>query len=541
MSASRPLRVLHLGNIANNAYNNAKLLREAGVDCDVLCPLYYHTMACPEWEDADFEEPVDDYRPAWHRVGLGGFERQDWFAQGPMLLSIRYLLARRRGHRGRLAVYGWLMKLNLRLRAGWLGRLDDRLREIVVENGGPVRVRHLSQADRAQLVKVAMASFVRASVILASGLAALALAGVQVLRGQRPVRELAGKPSKDTEDSLEALVREFGRRFPDRPDPLTVEDLTFHLRDSRLLGELFAEYDVVQAYSTDPIFPVLAGYRPIVAFEHGTLREIPFEENRRGRCTSLAYALADHVLVTNPDCQGPAESLNPGRVTMINHPWDEDHALGVKGAEALREELLGALDADHLIFFPTRHDWVPGTGYADKANDRFFRALSRWTQKTGARVGVVCCEWGKNVAQSRALIEELGMTRHVRWSAAMGTVRFERFVLASDLVADQFDIAGMGGVAFKSLSAGRPVLMRIDEDVMREKYGEVPPALNCHTEEEIVRVLDTLLEPREVWQRRCDDARNWIKKHHAGADVVGKQLAIYSELTDARPASGALS
>ena len=48
----RPLRVLHIGNVANNAYNNAKLLNRAGLDCDVICYDYYHMMSCPEWEDA---------------------------------------------------------------------------------------------------------------------------------------------------------------------------------------------------------------------------------------------------------------------------------------------------------------------------------------------------------------------------------------------------------------------------------------------------------------------------------------------------------
>ena len=50
----RSPRVLHIGNIANNAYNNAKLLNKVGLECDVICYGYYHIMGCPEWEDADF-------------------------------------------------------------------------------------------------------------------------------------------------------------------------------------------------------------------------------------------------------------------------------------------------------------------------------------------------------------------------------------------------------------------------------------------------------------------------------------------------------
>ena len=103
----RPPRVLHVGNIANNAYNNAKLLREAGLDCDVLCHDYYHIMGCPEWEDADFDGPVGDhFRPQWKDLDLHGYRRPAWFAQGPLWSSLRYLIVRREGRAWR-AKFFW--------------------------------------------------------------------------------------------------------------------------------------------------------------------------------------------------------------------------------------------------------------------------------------------------------------------------------------------------------------------------------------------------------------------------------------------------
>src|SRR5947208_15635590 len=72
----RPLRVLHIGNIANNAYNNAKIQRERNIDADVLSFDYYHIMASPEWEDADFAGKInDDFFPDWWAVDLKGFRR----------------------------------------------------------------------------------------------------------------------------------------------------------------------------------------------------------------------------------------------------------------------------------------------------------------------------------------------------------------------------------------------------------------------------------------------------------------------------------
>ncbi len=92
----RPPRVLCIGNVANNGYNNGKILARAGWDIDVVCYDYYHIMGCPEWEDADFEGDVGDpFNPNWRRVNLNGFERPSWFVQGPRHMCVRLLLARR--------------------------------------------------------------------------------------------------------------------------------------------------------------------------------------------------------------------------------------------------------------------------------------------------------------------------------------------------------------------------------------------------------------------------------------------------------------
>src|SRR5262249_26912854 len=94
----RSPRLLHIGNIGNNAYNNAKLLNRAGFDCDVLCYDYYDIMGSPEWEEADYRGDIkNDFYPTWEGVELQGFERPRWFAQGPLLTCIDYLVTRREG------------------------------------------------------------------------------------------------------------------------------------------------------------------------------------------------------------------------------------------------------------------------------------------------------------------------------------------------------------------------------------------------------------------------------------------------------------
>lgn len=96
----RPLRVLHIGNIANNAYNNARIQRQYGIDADVLSYDYYHVMSTPEWEDAEFEGAIDPDSPNWWGTSLRGWKRPTWFVQGPSAVCLQYLRSRHLGLTG---------------------------------------------------------------------------------------------------------------------------------------------------------------------------------------------------------------------------------------------------------------------------------------------------------------------------------------------------------------------------------------------------------------------------------------------------------
>ena len=89
----RPPSILHIGNIANNAYNNSKLMRQAGFDSDVICYDYFHIMGCPEWEEADFDgRNLDHFHPEWEKVNLGSYRRPSWFIQGPLEAALQKAL-----------------------------------------------------------------------------------------------------------------------------------------------------------------------------------------------------------------------------------------------------------------------------------------------------------------------------------------------------------------------------------------------------------------------------------------------------------------
>ena len=472
-------RVLHIGNVANNAYSNTKLFHRAGIEADVICNDFYHVMGCPEWEDADFEGDLSNqFFPDWSQVDLKAFERPRWFAQGPLLPCIYYLTNRSR--RRPLSASLWWCEMAYH-------------RKLLSENGG-----------QENSVGPLLPGFIE-------------------------------RDNYDFDRRVQELLRIFNERFLNwKGGKLTAEDLDPWRWAMPYWRQLIKQYDVIQAYGTEPIVAMLADV-PYFAFEHGTLREIPYQKTNIGRATALAYALAQHVFVTNGDCVEHAKRLAGQRYTFINHPHDENHGQHVRGAEQLRIELCKTVDADFLFFFPTRHDWVDGGTWGNKANDVFLRAFCRLREE-GFRVGMVCCLWGNNVKESMDLIDQRNCTDFVRWVQPQGIIAFTRMVKACDIVVDQFYIGAFGGVFFKSMSVGGVLCSYLNEEEMIKRYGTPPPLINCRTEEEIVKKIRETISNPEILKNISRLSREWIVKYHSCNDTIRRQLTQYQKfLSEERP------
>lgn len=525
----RAPRALHLGNVANNAYHNAKLMRRAGVESDVVSYDYYHVMGCPEWEDADFQEPpADQFRPEWWKVDLHGFARPRWFAQGTRGLCIRYLEARNARKDAAADRYWELLRIVNGTRAAanlvesgirWLvehaARAEMLYRRVVAQPETWAVIRRKTRGLQGRVGGLVMLVVALPLYSLAKAVRAVDAAAT-TLTGSRKRRK----------DRVRAVLQQYASQFPDRTDKLDAAEVEYQLRIAEDWRGLFAQYDVVQAYATDAILPFLCG-TPYFALEHGTLRDIPYEPTTIGQLTSLAYRNALHVFVTNADCMPSARYLAGSRMTFITHPFDESFEVDSARAREARRALERQLGATFLFFFPTRHDWTRGN--SDKANDVFLRAFCR-LRKAGHAVGLVCCEWGGDVEASKRLIAEQGCSSAVCWESPMGIIRFARMARACDLVVDQFRLSGVAGVLFKSFACGAPVMTYLEEAGIMKVFAEMPPVVNCRTEDQIVAATERLLDDRQALARLGADSRTWIEAHHNGSVAARRQIARYEEM-----------
>ncbi|MBE9207152.1 glycosyltransferase [Nostoc sp. LEGE 06077] len=519
--------ILHIGNIANNAYNNAKLLNKIGFDCDVICYDYYHIMGCPEWEDADFEGEIkDQFFPDWNSVELKQFQRPKWFAQGYILYCLFYLTAKRQ-NKVYLAWFWWqVLEIHRFYRCSMNGnvykiisRITKSLKLFIKQI---IFIKHYIFGFVYQKFRIILLKKILKRV--------LNISHKTNKISQRNTNFKNNYKNVNYDERTQQIIETFKYKFPNRKDQLVCEDLEGYRYIILLWKKLFDSYDIIQGYSTDPILPLITQH-PYFAFEHGTLRDIPFEPTAQGRLTSIAYSQAEHVFVTNSDCINNAILLAGENVSGMNHPYDENHGLQIEGWQELRQKLCQQLDADFLFFFPTRHDWVVGTGYADKGNEIFLNAFCNLRQ-AGYKVGMVCCMWGANVQDSIKLLTEKDCADFVLWSQPMGTIKFERTAKACHVVVDQFKLGSFGGIVFKAMAVAAPICTYINEDDILKQYSELPPVINCKSEDEIFSKMEDIIENPDKLLYLASLSKLWIDKYHSSWDTIKTQMLAYEKFLD---------
>jgi glycosyltransferase involved in cell wall biosynthesis len=534
-SHGRPLRVLHIGNIANNAYNNAKIQRARGIAADVLCHDYYHIMACPEWEDADFSGAIaDEMFPDWWAVKRNGFVRPRWFAQGPLDASVRYLLAHTISAPSApclwraLEVERWLLCRKSRA-AAWLKHaifaVTGRRIAYVSLPMNALLFRALSLAWSSLALLQPFPNDRRASRRKAQRFRRFSRAANLAADAQRHQSAMSRR--------LPALLRRAEALTPRgssasqrvRPDDF---EWLFLWWWHPYLALLYRRYDVIQAYATYTAMPFIAGLRSYTAYEHGTIRSIPFQASSEGRMCAMTYRSAAVVFVTNSDNLSAADKLElpPSRVVCLPHAFDSDKL--DRFASARKPE--SVVQSGPVLFFsPARQHWVDNDPGWAKGNDRAIRAIHK-VLDLGLQCRLRLVAWGKDLEATRSLVQALGLTEVVDWVPTMKKRELWQEYLAADAVLDQFIVPALGGVTFEAMMLGRRVISAIDKVETARFFGEPPPVYDCQSSDEIAEAMVDVCRDRQDLTGRGAANRAWMRKYHSADRIVKLQLSAYQTL-----------
>jgi glycosyltransferase involved in cell wall biosynthesis len=527
------IKILHIGNIANNGYIASTILNTDEVESHLLVMDYYHTHGCPEWESAEVEgDWINDFYPAWHNVNLHGFKRPVWYSQGPRFLAMQYLAALNQNKTLKRLFIKTLMyvfrramstpRLANRFHRIWYSRMANRIRlHFKIDHPGSPPRPGKGPFPGAEYVTKPKASERMASLI-APVSSNIGFVNPQekedrerALVRLRKVLEAAPAASPV---AINARVQIEELEAKDRKPPLITTEVAHVEFDAHMWRGLFEFYDLVVGYSTEGHYAMATGM-PYFAFEHGTIRKIPFEKDYLGRQTMAVYKNALCALVTNCDNYIAAERMGLKDYRFIPHPTMEAHVEEQRPRAAeLRRRICKMRDCDFIVFAPARHHWDPAlrdTNW-DKGNDLLIRAFARLVHENGVKGLLICVESGQTVDKSKQLIAELKLAERVMWMKAQPHRSFARYLLACDVVADNFGAPlTFGGIPPKAMMCRKPVLVSYTQKHHEWCFSQHPPLVNGRTVNEIHAALLKLRNDPALAQRLGDEGHAWYFKEYS--------------------------
>jgi glycosyltransferase involved in cell wall biosynthesis len=323
---------------------------------------------------------------------------------------------------------------------------------------------------------------------------------------------------RGTSDDPSWEDRELARGYPDWIETVEVDPVAPRRKLKRGLDILFRRVpresgiDILHAQCTAPIMGQFQAPGRLVSHCLGSdLRELAFSHGLNGHLMRRALRASRIVFFNNVDHAAYLDRLGIEGVFLPN-PLDLDR---------YRPRPAGRMfpGRDFVVFHPVSHDWTyrGRKRSSTKGNDRLIRAFARLVRENRKAL-LVCIVSGPDVEASRALAGKLGIGDNVEFVDRQRKEALGEMLNAADLIADQFDLGALGGVAVEALACGRPLLTYLNDDAARRCYATPPPLFNARTENEIYAALQAA--------RQADlnvagaAARAWAQRHHDWRIVV---------------------
>ena len=452
-------KILHLGNIANNAYNNAKYLNLDGShEHSALNYDNPHIMACPEWEEIDTFDEINEFAPNWGRYSV---HLPKWY---------KYIETSTLNASGEPRPMAWLFSgvtCQRRKLAYWLK--DQGLKK----NGRSIKL-PVTLAGRA-LVLLTLPVYVTLHVL----------------------QKILAKSESQNHSFL--------------------NDKTGYGLLASKLEQTVGDCDLIQAYGADIIIPYLMG-KPFIAYEHGTLRDLPFDGTARGEQLSKAYQSAEYTIITNPDVILSAKKLALSNYIYIPHAVDCDRF--TPSASPILKKKFG-LEDSFVVVAPARQNWDV------KGNQKYIKAFAEFFKiHTNAKLFI--CDWGQHRDLTKQLVSSLELDQCVTYYTPCPKLTSINYYQMADVVIDQFEAGAFGGITPEAMACEKPVLVYYREDVHDWCFENHPPVINVQTEVEIFDALTALKNDAESRQRAGEKGREWVLKEYSIKQLVERHNKLYN-------------
>jgi glycosyltransferase involved in cell wall biosynthesis len=279
------------------------------------------------------------------------------------------------------------------------------------------------------------------------------------------------------------------------------------------------KYDLIHAQYGLIIYAYLSR-RPFIAQIVGSdLRELAFSNSFRGMLMRRALKNAKIIFFTSPIDKLLLQKLNIYNGIFVPIIWDIDYF------KSDNSKLVN--NSNLTIFHPTNLNWKV------KGNDVLIKGFAEFV-KTSPDSTLIVVDRGIDSEKTHKLVEKLGLENKIQF--IKGPLNYEELkkkYLQSDIVADQFVLSGVGGIACESLACEKPVLGNCPSNIYQDLHDEGPPIFHCENPNDILKNLQ-ILKNEKLRTKIGLSGRDWVVKHHSPKNVISKIELIYKMILEGK-------
>lgn len=147
-----------------------------------------------------------------------------------------------------------------------------------------------------------------------------------------------------------------------------------------------------------------------------------------------------------------------------------------------------------------------------KGNDRFLNAFMH-ALRQNMQLHCHILDRGPDRLLAKEFIKSNGLDDNFTWHKSLSRQELHALMIDADIIVDQFDVGGLGGIACEAMALAKPVMIHIDENCWPLAYSDAPPVINCTTEDQIFQSIKTWCDKGKLKSLGIR-AEHWVRKQH---------------------------
>jgi len=272
-----------------------------------------------------------------------------------------------------------------------------------------------------------------------------------------------------------------------------------------------------QKYSlkTKIIYPLRRGKYNV---SREQLKQGPIAKYLRGVIVNADNILAEY---TNEDYDKKIKGLNfKGTYNYVPMPFiylnEYESIKDWTNADVHWKSIVNKIrqENDFLILYHGRQEWKTyHNEFTQKNTHYLIIGFANFIKKNpSVRAGLIMLEYGTDVAHSKKLIEQLGITKWVHWMPKMYRKDLMFLINSVDICCGQFDRSYLTfGAIVESMQMKKPIIHYRTDSLYADKYPCLYPMFNAHNAEQIENAIAKATSDPELLKKMGEDACQWIK------------------------------